>query len=539
MNNKYVSMTDRLISGAVSYDEGWYDSSDKPVSLNELQDLEGVVPGEEFSIYNVLPDDINDNISLFFRANDIYYSIYIDGEHVYTPDVQESIFYTKSLGTRYECISISPDDGGKEIEIRFSTVYSGSRACVDTIYLANSGGIVLDIVRNKLVAFVTCILIFFAGILLIIADIPANMRVQKNHELLYLGLFAITVSIWFLSETNLCQLYYNDSRTIQVLSCTSLMLIPIPIMLYLNSVFEFRIKYTVPLIFAVSIANIVISWTLHFLHIKDIHEMLRFSHVALIMGAISLIYSSFSNKVKDQKNNSRKVYYILRILGLCSLATTAVIDISRYYVGKTTDFAMFTRMGMLIFIICYGSSSLEKLINAVKMGVRSELISQLAYIDGLTGIGNRTAFEEKLAELEKTKNEVNGIGIAMFDLNNLKHINDNLGHHYGDKVIEKSAGIINDAFEPENGKCFRIGGDEFVVLLSGDNVQTRYEKGIQNFLSAQSAENSRDDSSLQISIAYGFCMYKKNSGYQTLNDVFQQADIKMYENKKKIKTKPQ
>lgn len=237
----------------------------------------------------------------------------------------------------------------------------------------------------------------------------------------------------------------------QVISCTSLMLIPIPMMLYQNAVFEFRSKCTVPLIFTVSIANIVISWALHFLHIKDIREMLTFSHVTLLMGA------------------------------------------------------------------------------------RSELLSQLAYIDGLTGIGNRTAFEEKLAELEEIKDEVNGIGIAMFDLNNLKQINDNLGHQYGDKAIEKSARLITDAFEPENGKCFRIGGDEFVVLLSGDNVQTRYEKGIKSLISAQSSENSRADSRMKNDIAYGFGMYQKNSDYHTLNDVFRQADLKMYEKKKEIK----
>ena len=60
-------------------------------------------------------------------------------------------------------------------------------------------------------------------------------------------------------------------------------------------------------------------------------------------------------------------------------------------------------IGLLIFIICYGSSSLEKTINAVKLGVQAEFVSQLAYRDGLTGIGNRTAFQEHLVDLEKIK----------------------------------------------------------------------------------------------------------------------------------------
>ena len=45
----------------------------------------------------------------------------------------------------------------------------------------------------------------FAGLLLMIADIPANMQRDKNHELLYLGLFAISIALWCLAETNLLQ----------------------------------------------------------------------------------------------------------------------------------------------------------------------------------------------------------------------------------------------------------------------------------------------------------------------------------------------
>ena len=57
----------------------------------------------------------------------------------------------------------------------------------------------------------------------------------------------------------------------------------------------------------------------------------------------------------------------------------------------------------MLFILCFGSSSLEKTINAVKLGVQSEFVAQLAYLDGLTRIGNRTSFEEHLVDLEKIK----------------------------------------------------------------------------------------------------------------------------------------
>lgn len=89
---------------------------------------------------------------------------------------------------------------------------------------------------------------------------------------------------------------------------------------------------------------------------------------------------------------------------------------------------------------------MEKTINVVKLGARSEMISQLAYKDGLTGVGNRTLFKERLAELEENKNYVNEILFVMFDVNDLKYINDKMGHTVGDELIMKGATIINESF---------------------------------------------------------------------------------------------
>ena len=108
---------------------------------------------------------------------------------------------------------------------------------------------------------------------------------------------------------------------------------------------------------------------------------------------------------------------------------------------------MFVRIGLLIFILCYGSSSLEKMMNAVKLGVQSQFVSQLAYRDGLTGVGNRTAFQERLEVLEREKKKLSGIAIVMFDVNDLKLINDNQGHQRGDQLLVCCAKIIRTATE--------------------------------------------------------------------------------------------
>lgn len=130
-----------------------------------------------------------------------------------------------------------------------------------------------------------------------------------------------------------------------------------------------------------------------------------------------------------------------------------------------------------------------------------------------------------------------GIGIVMFDVNDLKYVNDHMGHHQGDAMLVQSADIIKASFENKDSMCFRIGGDEFAVLISGERVKEQYEEGIARFHEKMEAYNALPDKKLRISIANGFAMYHKGCEGTKLMDVYQTADKRMYDNKKEMKEK--
>ncbi|MDE6433733.1 MAG: GGDEF domain-containing protein [Lachnospiraceae bacterium] len=529
------NLTEDFFGGETAYETGWYTTDGASVTLNKLNEIEGTKAGEEYSIYNVIPDTVKEGDALCFRSKNIFFQVYIDGELQYDPYVPESSIYTKSYGTKWNYINIPVEDAGKQIEIRMTYVYESARSCIDHICIAQPAGAILNTLSSKMTAFITCVLLLFVGLLLIIADIPINMSTQKNHELRYLGFFAIFIAIWCTSETNLIQFYMGDNRIMQVVSCASLMLIPIPTVLYLDTAFGFRHRMVVRLLCTMSIVVFTVCWGLHFSGIADIHETLSVSHFMLIFTAIVLLYSIIRNSVVTSHSQTRNVYRILRTIGLSGISVATVADVIRYYRGNGTDSAMFVRVGLLLFILCFGSSSLEKTINAVKLGVRSEFVAQLAYLDGLTRIGNRTSFEENLVDLERVKDDVPAIGIVMFDVNDLKYINDHMGHHQGDAMLVKCADIIQESFENEDSKCFRIGGDEFAVLISSDHVQERYEESIALFSDKMKQYNELPDKEFRISIACGFAVYDKNCKGRKLMDIYQEADKQMYSNKKEIK----
>lgn len=532
---KGTNLKEDFFGNDTAYDAGWHTEDGQEVDLKHLNHIEGTKMGESFSIYNIIPQEIQEGDALCFRSKNIFFKVYINGDLLYDPYIPEHPAYTNTYGTDWNYIRIPMDAAGSEVEVCVTYVDSHSHACMDHVNIAQPGGALLNVFGNKMVAFVTCILLLFVGLLLIVVDIPVNISFQKNHELRYLGMFSTAIALWCLSETNLIQFFWGDNRLMQVVSCSALMLIPIPIILYLDSTFGFQRKYVVPLVCGLSVVQYIVCWSLHLLGIRDIHASLSLTHAVLGITAAILLYTILRDYIQTHKKYRNNIYHILRTIGLSAISVATVLDIFRYYHGNGTDSAMFVRMGILLFIICFGSSSLERTIHAVRLGVQSEFVAQLAYRDGLTQIGNRTSFEEHLADLEKDKEHMDSVAIVMFDVNDLKYVNDHMGHHYGDEMLVKSADLIREAFEAVEGDCFRIGGDEFSVLLSGNQLQKRYEEGIAHFVITVKQYNAAPDQPFRISIAHGFAIYDKEAGDTKMMDIYQRADVEMYHNKKEMK----
>lgn len=146
--------------------------------------------------------------------------------------------------------------------------------------------------------------------------------------------------------------------------------------------------------------------------------------------------------------------------------------------------------------------------------------------DEMTGLHNRSAYEEYLMENSKTDA---ASYVLMMDLNNLKQCNDILGHRVGDDYIMKAAASIRKILEP-HGCCYRIGGDEFVVLLlniSKDSFASMLEE-----LQGEWDRIRQQEHRFVFQIAVG---YAQASDKTTLQEMIEQADKMMYENKKELK----
>ena len=152
-----------------------------------------------------------------------------------------------------------------------------------------------------------------------------------------------------------------------------------------------------------------------------------------------------------------------------------------------------------------------------------------ANIDSLTGVKNRNAYriyEERLnAQIEMDR--APEFGIVILDVNDLKKVNDTEGHKAGDQFLRDACKIICTTFK--RSPVFRVGGDEFAVLLQGDDY-SRMDELIEQM-------NTHNEDAVEnggIVIALGLSRYEHD---EKVAPVYERADQLMYENKKMLKEK--
>ena len=159
---------------------------------------------------------------------------------------------------------------------------------------------------------------------------------------------------------------------------------------------------------------------------------------------------------------------------------------------------------------------------------------ELAIKDALTGVRNKYGYDEELKQIKwSIENGMTDIGIAMIDLNNLKLINDTYGHEKGDVSIRRLCQVICEIFS--HSPVFRIGGDEFVVILAGKNFKDR-EKLVDEFYDRLSSfENDPELKPWEkISAALGVAVFDPSLD-AGMENVFKRADKAMYEKKREMK----
>lgn len=159
----------------------------------------------------------------------------------------------------------------------------------------------------------------------------------------------------------------------------------------------------------------------------------------------------------------------------------------------------------------------------LRLAEAKRMFSQMSLMDGLTGLGNKRSFDLSLEHLVQ---EGSSFGLCYIDVNHFKAVNDRFGHNVGDALLKTVAKRIQ---ENTSYPAYRIGGDEFVILVDEEVEEARYKQFKKNIDQAFAQRVRCLDKKMHITVSLGFARYPEDG--QDVQQVISLADQRMYADK--------
>lgn len=152
--------------------------------------------------------------------------------------------------------------------------------------------------------------------------------------------------------------------------------------------------------------------------------------------------------------------------------------------------------------------------------MKNNSLFKLAYVDLLTGMMNRNAYEERLQSFRNTPDSISKFSVAIIELDNLEYINNIYGQNTGDEAIKITARCIFDTLG-EIGMCYHIGGGRFACVAVGD--MSGYVSALRDLVSFETAND--------LSVSVGYVNY--NNKFKDIDEVIRHCD-KMIQDEKNM-----
>lgn len=258
-----------------------------------------------------------------------------------------------------------------------------------------------------------------------------------------------------------------------------------------------------------------------------------------LRNQMRLIVYAPTNEINAQRNYLISGCIILTIVIPCAM-TLLSIKITRRIVLPLKELTVaserFARGEWDVSIQCDTQDEVKCLTDSItKMAAETQkyikAINKMAYQDGLTGVKNKACYMDFVEALSASGvHEESEYAVLVLDVNGLKWVNDTYGHEMGDELIVSASRYICEIFS--HSPVFRVGGDEFVVIMTDDECRKK-EELLEMVRASLHHKIINQEKNIALSIASGLASYPADG--ENYEAIFRMADERMYQNKQYMK----
>lgn len=508
---------------------------DSPIEINgEEADFPSTYKAkpDETVTYRIVkvPEADGPNPIIFFHTNNTYWTVHLDGQIVDSYSEQD-VKKGTTIGRRWNMVFIPQRAVGKDLDITFRVESCVSSANLPgNIYYAGYRTIMNSFTGKFAPALIIILAIGLLSVIYVLLSEVVLARMGENHMLSGLGVSGLTMAIWMLAQNDATGFFLGYSYGLIAADYMSYLnmqgLLLQAFILYVTSNVEktMRFKWFEAFIPLPYFLGSVLVYNLDVYGIVPYETSVLVSN--LLVAALLIFITATCGFILFDRKHRFTLFEIILYYGILLLTISGIVDQVENRLFASVDHSAYTRISLLIFLFVVGSYEINSFFRFWKEGEEAKVESKLAYLDGLTGLANRMAFNDAFSRLMDTPV---GAGVVSLDVNELKGTNDNYGHVEGDKLLQIAASSIKEAFE-NIGTTYRYGGDEFVVLIPNYS-RPAVERACNKLDAIERRINADGVLHRGLSIAYGMAKYDAALD-QSFQDVLKRADKAMYEKKR-------
>ncbi len=517
-------------------DMQWFSNNDSPININDSAQISGIIHDNTYSVY-FIQDKYEENTSIAFKTNFSEVQVLLNDTVIYSTknghDIStDGMFSLRAPASEIHIAGIKKINEGDKLSLKVTNFYDDTICGVSNVFFGHSEDIIDTIFKNDILGIILCIAVFAVCILMFIFHFAFRKAVSL-HGIKYAACFAFFAALHSLSEwSTLSFLLIFGNNFLYVVHNLSFLFMFLPLIMFFTENVQFRTSVSCLQISAMLQIMVILGLSvLAAANIVDLHQILPISEWVGLVQCLFIFFVLFYDFSK--KTEKRSLDFIRPVIYTVFLICAAIGHI----LCRGNSISVLFTFSSLLFLSAVLVINMREVAYTLSLSNEVEEIGKAAFTDALTGVGNTAAYNKKIKHLEVVKVNYKSIAIIQFDINNLKTINDNLGHEQGDKLITDGAAIIYKVFG-KIGDVYRTGGDEFVGIIYGDKAMVSCHDALIMFERAIDEYNSDDSHSFILQIAYGADYYcsEDERRYLTLKEVQKQADANMYDKKREMKT---
>ncbi len=408
--------------------------------------------------------------TLLIRSSMQDFWVYLDDVLVHEHVQPKSLGLQMPPTSLWVLVDIPENAIGKTLRIDYFTNVSAFSGLINEVHLDRKAMVLHSLFTSQTFSFGIFLLLFLFGIISIITSFA--IKNAQDLRLLYLGFMSISSGLWILTEARLLQFFIGNRF---ILGSMAYLMIPIMALffaLYIKDaiITQQKFKRHLRYLALTFIAIVIINVMLQLMGILVYIEMMEYTLPIIFISAIYAAYLIYI-EITEYKNDVAKRFVKFTLILLISL----VLEIGSFYFHAFSSISSYFRVGIIVFFIMLAVDTFIYIRTNMRRQDETLLLEKMAYKDFLTGGFNRSAYERDIQTYIDSKKQFR---LVLLDLNDLKYINDTYGHSQGDEAIRYVFKAMEVGFTL--GQNYRIGGDEFAVLL--DNIDaTLYDECVKSF----------------------------------------------------------